>query len=66
VAPVIVGMILGPMSEKQLRLALGLAQGDWLVFFKQPISAFVLGVTFLVLFVPAMLRRRGIQVHDEG
>lgn len=27
VAPVIVGMILGPMSEKQLRLALTISQG---------------------------------------
>jgi putative tricarboxylic transport membrane protein len=66
VAPVIVGMILGPMSEKQFRLALGIAQGDWLVFLKQPLSAFVLGVTFLVLFVPMLMRRRGVELRDEG
>jgi putative tricarboxylic transport membrane protein len=65
VAPVIVGMILGPMAEKQLRLALGIAQGDWLVFFKQPISAGLLGVTFLVLFVPFLLRRRGIRLSED-
>lgn len=32
VAPVIVGMLLGPMAEKQLRNALSISQGDWLVF----------------------------------
>ncbi|WP_418321422.1 tripartite tricarboxylate transporter permease [Piscinibacter sakaiensis] len=65
VAPVIVGMILGPMAEKQFRLALGIAQGDWLVFFKQPISATLLGITFLVLFVPFVLRRRGIRLGED-
>jgi putative tricarboxylic transport membrane protein len=65
VAPVIVGMILGPMAEKQLRLALGIAQGDWLVFFKQPISAALMAVTFLVLFVPYLLRRKGIRLHED-
>ncbi len=65
VAPVIVGMILGPMAEKQLRLALGIAQGDWLVFFKQPISAALMGVTLLVLFVPFLLRRRGIRLSED-
>ena len=65
VAPVIVGMILGPMAEKQLRLALSIAQGDWLVFFKQPISAAVMAATCLVLFVPYILRRRGIRLAED-
>jgi len=29
VAPVVVGLILGPMAEQQLRRALAIAQGDW-------------------------------------
>nr|WP_205665238.1 tripartite tricarboxylate transporter permease [Caldimonas tepidiphila] len=65
VAPVIVGMILGPMAEKQLRLALGLAQGDWLVFFKQPISGVLMTITILVLFVPFFLRKRGIRLGED-
>lgn len=65
VAPVIVGMILGPMAEKQLRLALSISQGDWLVFFKQPISATLMGATFLILFVPYVLRKRGIRLAED-
>lgn len=65
VAPIIVGMILGPMSEKQLRNALSIAQGDWLVFFKQPIAATVMVATLLVLFVPMILRRRGVSLRED-
>jgi putative tricarboxylic transport membrane protein len=55
VAPVVVGMILGPMSEKQLRNALSIAQGDWTVFLKQPICAGILAVTVAVLVLPRLL-----------
>jgi putative tricarboxylic transport membrane protein len=65
VAPVIVGMILGPMSEKQLRNALSISQGDWLVFFKQPISCAFMIATLLVLCVPYFLRRRGVRLSED-
>lgn len=65
VAPVIVGMILGPMAEKQFRLAMGIAQGDWMVFFTQPICAALMFATFAVLFVPYFLRRRGIRLSED-
>lgn len=65
VAPVIVGMLLGPMSEKQLRNALSISQGDWLVFLKQPLSAAIVAATVLVLLVPYFLRRRGIRLHED-
>lgn len=65
VAPVIVGMILGPMAEKQFRLAMGIAEGDWLVFMKQPISATLVVLTVLVLFAPYFMRRRGIRLGED-
>ena len=65
VAPVIIGMILGPMAEKQLRNGLSIAQGDWLVFFEHPISAVLMGIAFLMLFVPILLRRRGVRLHED-
>jgi putative tricarboxylic transport membrane protein len=65
VAPVIVGMILGPMSEKQLRNALSISQGDWFVFFKQPIACAFMVATILMLLVPYFLRRRGMRLSED-
>jgi putative tricarboxylic transport membrane protein len=62
---VIVGMLLGPMAEKQLRNALSIGQGDWTVFVTQPISAFFLALTLLVLVVPHVLHKRGIKLHED-
>lgn len=56
VAPVLVGMILGPLSEQQFRRALAISQGDLSIFVTQPISAFVLGVTALTVIVPMIMR----------
>ncbi|MBF6987668.1 MULTISPECIES: tripartite tricarboxylate transporter permease [Cupriavidus] len=55
-APVIVGMILGPMAEKQLRNALSIGQGDWSLFVRQPISATILALTVAVVVIPRLLR----------
>jgi putative tricarboxylic transport membrane protein len=65
VAPVIVGMILGPMAEKQLRNALSIAQGDWTTFFTRPIACVFMVITIAVLFVPLLLRRRGIKLAED-
>jgi putative tricarboxylic transport membrane protein len=65
VAPVIIGMIVGPMSEKQLRNALSIAQGDWSIFVKRPIALTLLVMTVLILFVPMWLRRRGVQLSED-
>ena len=62
-APVLVGMILGPLAEQQFRRALAISQGDVTIFLTQPISATVLAITALVLFGPPLWRfiasRRG-------
>jgi putative tricarboxylic transport membrane protein len=57
VAPVLVGMILGPLAEQQFRRALAISQGDLSVFVGHPISATVLAITALVLFGPPIWRR---------
>jgi len=63
VAPVVIGMILGPMAEQALRQALTIAQGDWSVFVTRPGSAAILAVALLALAGPrlygAWVRRRG-------
>jgi putative tricarboxylic transport membrane protein len=59
IAPVVVGLILGPMAEQQLRRALAIAQGDWTTLVSTPISAALLGFAFLALVLPMILRARG-------
>ena len=55
-APVIVGMILGPLAEEQLRRSLSISQGDWMVFLTHPISAGLLAITLAVLVLPVIAR----------
>ncbi|MCP5262582.1 MAG: tripartite tricarboxylate transporter permease [Burkholderiaceae bacterium] len=56
-APVVVGMILGPLAEAQMRNALSMGEGNWLVFVERPMSATLLAVVIAVLVVPRLLRR---------
>mgnify|MGYP001219917039 CR=1 FL=1 len=56
VAPVLVGMILGPLAEQQFRRALAISQGELSIFVTQPISATVLAITALVVIVPPVWR----------
>jgi putative tricarboxylic transport membrane protein len=59
IAPVVVGLILGPMAEQQLRRALSIAQGDWTTLVSTPVSALLLGLAALFLIVPLILRLLG-------
>ena len=56
VAPVLVGMILGPLSEQQLRRALAISQGDPTVFLTRPIAAGLLAVAAAILAGPPLYR----------
>ncbi|MFT3733942.1 MAG: tripartite tricarboxylate transporter permease [Rhodocyclaceae bacterium] len=61
VAPLVVGMILGPMLERSLRQALVISQGDWSTFFSRPLSASFLIVAAILLILPRLvgqLRKR--------
>jgi len=57
-APVIVGMILGPLAEAQLRNAMSIGEGSWLVFVQRPMSAALLALVVAILVLPRLLRRR--------
>lgn len=59
VAPVVIGLILGPMAEQQLRRALAIAQGDWTSLVSTPMSASLLTLSALFLIVPIVMRLRG-------
>jgi len=51
-APAVLGLILGPMAEENMRLALLISQNDWLVFVTRPISVTIAVLTLLVLAFP--------------
>jgi putative tricarboxylic transport membrane protein len=56
-APLIVGLILGPMAEQSLRQALTISQGEWSTFITRPLSASLLLIALALLVVPAAVRR---------
>ncbi|MDS9467113.1 tripartite tricarboxylate transporter permease [Paracoccus sp. MBLB3053] len=60
-APLLLGFVLGPLLEENLRRAMILSRGDPMTFFTRPISATLLLVTLAVLiliFMPQIRKRR--------
>lgn len=57
-APVIVGLILGPLAEAQLRNALSIGEGSWTIFITRPASLVLLVIVLAVVLVPRMVRWR--------
>ncbi|MBS1157524.1 MAG: hypothetical protein H6R19_3502 [Proteobacteria bacterium] len=67
-APLILGFILGPMMEENLRRALLMARGDWSVFVTRPISAVMLLlalVMMIVIALPSISKKRQEAFVDE-
>ncbi|MBO5658769.1 MAG: tripartite tricarboxylate transporter permease [Duodenibacillus sp.] len=67
-APLILGFILGPMMEENLRRALLLSRGDPMVFFSSPISCTLLGLALFMLIVvaaPSIRKKREEAFHEE-
>ena len=60
-APLILGFILGPLMEENLRRAMLLSRGDPLVFFQRPISAAMLAIAIFLLVItlaPGIRKKR--------
>ena len=60
-APLLLGFILGPMMEENLRRALLLSRGDWSVFVTRGLSASLLAVAallLLIVFLPSIKKKR--------
>ena len=55
-APVVVGMILGPLAEAQLRNAVAIGEGSFWIFLQRPMSLTLVIVVLLVLIVPRALQ----------
>jgi putative tricarboxylic transport membrane protein len=59
IAPVIIGLLLGPMAELQLGRALAIGQGNVAVLVGRPATQLLLGVAVLILVIPTFRRRWG-------
>lgn len=51
-APMLLAFVLAPMLESNMRKALIISHGSLDIFFKKPISAFMIVVLFAILFTP--------------
>jgi TctA family transporter len=67
-APLLLGFILGPMMEENLRRALLLSRGDWTAFITRPLSAGLLLAAVLMIVVvslPAIKKKREEAFQEE-
>ncbi|MFT7985228.1 hypothetical protein ACMYLO_23165, partial [Salmonella enterica subsp. enterica serovar Enteritidis] len=54
---VVVGMILGPLAEAQMRNAVSIGEGSWWIFLQRPMSLTLIIIVACVLIVPRVLKR---------
>ncbi|HXZ34709.1 MAG TPA: tripartite tricarboxylate transporter permease [Thermodesulfobacteriota bacterium] len=60
-APLVLAIVIGPMMENNLRLALTISQGDPWIFIQKPISAVFIVISLVLLispFIPWLGKRR--------
>ena len=57
-APMLLGFVLGPLMEENLRRAMLIARGDATVFFTRPISAVLLSIAIILLILAALPKIR--------
>jgi putative tricarboxylic transport membrane protein len=62
IAPLVLGLVLGPMVENNLRRALTISNGDFSIFISRPISLAFLLITALWLVIPLLMKRKGKEV----
>jgi putative tricarboxylic transport membrane protein len=58
IAPVMIGLILGPAADQQLRRALAISDGDWSVLVTRPISATLLALAAAAALWPLWRSRK--------
>ena len=67
-APLLLGFILGPMMEENLRRALLLSRGDWTTFATRPLSGGLLLAAVLMIVVvalPSIKAKREVAFKEE-
>lgn len=65
-APIVLGVILGPMVEQQLRLALIISRGDYLSLASSPVSMIIIALITLVLLIPSLRALRSRKAKSKS
>jgi putative tricarboxylic transport membrane protein len=65
-APLVLGLVLGPMLEESFRESLMLSQGSFSIFISKPLSIAFLAVALLLLIVPIITQRRKLSTLEES
>ena len=67
-APLVLGFVLGPLMEENLRRSMLMSGGDWLIFVQRPLSLGLLLsalVLILVLVIPVIRKTRNVAFQEE-
>jgi TctA family transporter len=67
-APLLLGFILGPMMEENLRRALLLSRGDWSVLVTRPLSGGLLaaaGLLLVIVLLPSVKAKREVAFVED-
>jgi putative tricarboxylic transport membrane protein len=64
-APTVLGLVLGPMLESEIRRSLILSAGDWSVFIVRPISVLFIGLSLLIALTVAIKTMKKGNKADE-
>lgn len=67
-APLVLGFVLGPLLEQNMRLGLLISQGSFSTFVTHPISATLLALSAIVVIMmamPAIMRRREVVFQGD-
>jgi TctA family transporter len=62
-APLLLGLVLGPLMEENFRRALLLSRGNFMTFLERPLSASLLGIAALLVIIislPSLKKKREI------
>lgn len=67
-APLVLGLVLGPMIENNMRRALTISNGDFMIFLQKPLSAVFLLAAALWILIPILMKMRGKKLvqSEEG
>jgi putative tricarboxylic transport membrane protein len=68
IAPLVLGLVLGPMIENNLRRSLTISNGDFMIFLERPASAIFLLIALLWVTIPLIMKRKGknVIINEEA